>query len=139
MAFSLTLSSYKAFKNSNKCLRQMARGITDNSVVYFSNSQLMSVISSNNNVPIYEHFCVSSYTKQCSDLFNGQQLCLLTRTRRSRSLHGEWKVLMASVMASNFTMFAFTLAVFSLYITFIVNMIYLQILYQHEILQMQKW
>ena len=29
-------------------------------------------------------------------------------------LHGEWKVLMASVMASNYMMFAFTLAVFSL-------------------------
>ena len=98
----------------------MTRGITDNSVVYISNfskSQLMSVISNNNNVPIYKRFRVSSYTKQCSDLFIGQQLCLLTRTRRSRSLHGEWKVLMASVMLwllILLCMFASTLAVFSL-------------------------
>ena len=44
----------------------MTRGITDISIVYissFSNSQLMSVIN-NNNVPIYEHFHMSWYTKQ---------------------------------------------------------------------------
>ena len=40
-----------------------------NSVVYiyifiFSNSQWMSVINNNNNVPIYKHFHVSWYTKQ---------------------------------------------------------------------------
>ena len=45
----------------------------------------------------------------------------------NRSLHGEWKVIMFSVMASNYTMFAFTLAVFPL-ITFVVNMMYLQII-----------
>ena len=44
-----------------------------------------------------------------------------------RSLHGEWKVIMFGVMASNYTMFAFTLAVFPL-ITFVVNMMYLQII-----------
>ena len=44
---------------------------------------------------------------------------------------------MASVMASNYTMFAFTLAVFPL-ITFVVKMMYLQIIYQREALQMPK-
>ena len=34
--------------------------------------------------------------------------------KAAESLHGEWKVIMFSVMASNYTMFAFTLAVFSL-------------------------
>ena len=34
----------------------MTRSIIDNSVVYISNLQLMSVINNNNNVPIYEHF-----------------------------------------------------------------------------------
>ena len=117
----------------------MARGITDNSVVYFSNSQLMSVISSNNNVPIYEHFCVSSYTKQCSDLFNGQQLCLLTRTTRSRSLQVSGRYLWLALWLL-ILLCLHSLLISSLFplITFIVNMIYLQILYQHEILQMQK-
>ena len=52
------------------------QGIMDISVVYtsiFSNSQLMSVINNNNDVPIYECFHVSWYTKQPSNLFNGQQ------------------------------------------------------------------
>ena len=44
----------------------MTHRIMDISVFYisiFSNLQLMSVIN-NNNVPIYECFCVSWYTKQ---------------------------------------------------------------------------
>ena len=44
----------------------MTHGIMNISVVYisiFSNSQLMSVIN-NNNVPTYEHFRMSLYTKQ---------------------------------------------------------------------------
>ena len=41
---------------------------------------------------------------------------------RSQSVHGEWKVIMFSVMASNYTMFVFTL------ITCFVNMMYLQII-----------
>ena len=45
---------------------------------------------------------------------------------------------MASVMASNYTMFEFNLAVFSLLINFVVNMMYLQIIYQCEALQMPK-
>ena len=45
--------------------------------------------------------------------------------------------LMASVMASNYTMFACTLAVFPI-ISFVVNMMYLQIIYQREALQMPK-
>ena len=52
----------------------MTRGIMDNSVVYISisiNLQLMSVINSNSNVPIYKHFCVSWYTKQST--FSGQR------------------------------------------------------------------
>ena len=40
----------------------------------------------------------------------------------SQSVRGEWKVIMFSVMASNYTMFAFTL------ITCFVNMMYLQII-----------
>ena len=58
--------------------------------------------------------------------------------RRSLSLCGKWKVPMASVMASNYTMFEFNLAVFSLLINFVVNMMYLQIIYQCEALQMPK-
>ena len=45
-------------------------GIMDISVVYisiFSNSQLMSVISNNNDVLIYERFRVGWYTKQSSN------------------------------------------------------------------------
>ena len=59
---------------------------------------------------------MSRYTKQPSNLLNKRPVIMSTYTDRapSRSLHGEWKVLMFSVMASNYTMFAFTLAVFSL-------------------------
>ena len=58
----------------------MIHGNTDNFIVYirlpiFSNSQLMSVI---NSVPIYKYFHVSWYTKQSSDVFNGQQLSTYT-------------------------------------------------------------
>ena len=45
----------------------MTCGITDISVGYisiFSNLQLMSIINNINNVPIYESFHVSWYTKQ---------------------------------------------------------------------------
>ena len=45
--------------------------------------------------------------------------------------------LMASVMASNYTMFVCTLAVFPI-IRFVVNMMYLQIIYQCKALQMPK-
>ena len=45
--------------------------------------------------------------------------------------------LMTSVMASNYTMFVCTLAVFP-FNKFVVNMMYLQIIYQYEALQMPK-
>ena len=45
--------------------------------------------------------------------------------------------LMASVIASNYTMSACTLAVFPV-ISFVVNMMYLQIIYHREALQMPK-
>ena len=45
-----------------------------------------------------------------------------TDEARSQSVHGEWKVIMFSVMASNYTMFALTL------ITCFVNMMYLEII-----------
>ena len=33
----------------------------------------MGIINTNNNISIDKHFCVSWYTKQFSDLSNGQQ------------------------------------------------------------------
>ena len=87
----------------------------------------MSVINNNNNISVLQFMSVFMWvdiaTKQPSNLLNDQRCCLLTQTRpRSQSVHGEWKVIMFSVMASNYTMFAFTL------ITCFVNMIYLQII-----------
>ena len=72
----------------------------------------MSVIN-NNNISILKFMSVF---KQPTNLLNKRPVMMSTYTggAPSRSLHGEWKVLMFSVMASNYTMFAFTLAVFSL-------------------------
>ena len=63
-------------------------------------SNIATVIN-NNNVPIGECFHVSWYTKQSSDLFKSQNKGVLTQMIRRRSLHSEWKVLMANIMASN--------------------------------------
>ena len=81
----------------------MTRGITDNSVVYisiFSNSQLMSVINNNNNVPIFTTIFVwvgilSSLFSMASDDFylhglGGTDLYLVSGC------------LMASLMSSNY-------------------------------------
>ena len=112
----------------------MTCGIMDISVVYidlsiFSNLQLMSVIS-NINVSIYERFRVSWYTKLW---------CLLTWTRQSRSLCGEWKVLMASIMHGfllHYVCFHFS-SLFPL-IAFVVNMMYLQNIYLSEAIKIPK-
>ena len=67
--------------------------------IYFSNSQLISVINNNNNVLIYEWpAMMSTYMDEMEPI----------------SMWWVEGILMASIMASNYTMFEFTLAVFSL-------------------------
>ena len=111
--------SLKAFENSNKCQVKWHVSLqifpwSIYLVLVTHNWWVLQYFNNNNNVPIYEHFHISWYTKQLSNLFSDQRWCLLAWTRQSQSLRGEWNILMVSVMASNYTMFVFTLAAFSL-------------------------
>ena len=64
-------------------------------------SNIATVTTNNNNVPISECFHVSWYTKQTSDYSKARIKSLLTWKSRRQSLCSELKVLMANVMASN--------------------------------------
>ena len=90
----------------------MTCGIMDNSAVYISNSQLMSVISNNNNVPIF--MSIFMWVSILSSLFSMTSDDFYLHGLGGTDLYLVSGCLMASLMSSNYTMFAFTLAVFSL-------------------------
>ena len=94
-------------------------------------------VNNNNNVSIYERFRVSWYTKHSLFSMASDDDVYLHRWGGA-DLYLVSGNLMASIMASNSNYMHYVCIHFSSLLTFVVNTMYLQIIYQRKALQKPK-